>query len=165
MEVTNNGNEFSKCRRKFVKQVLESMLKTPVSAAPAAASKSQAIPETAHVAMLTALEHYEIKEFPMPEVGDGDILVKVEGCGVCGTDAHEFKRDPFGLIPVALGHEGTGEIVKMGKNVKGTAQEKPVRVGDKIVTCMIFKDDPDIDDVRSKQEEYRRCGRIRTSSG
>ena len=32
--------------------------------------------------MLTALEHFEIKEYPMPEVGDGDILVKVEGCGV-----------------------------------------------------------------------------------
>ena len=58
------------------------------------------------------------KNIPMPEVGDDDILVKVEGCGVCGTDAHEFKRDPFSLIPVALGHEGTGEIVKMGKNVK-----------------------------------------------
>ena len=50
------------------------------------------IPKTAHVAMLTALEHYEIKEFPMPEVGDDDILVKVEGCGICGTDAHEFKK-------------------------------------------------------------------------
>ena len=128
-----------------VKQVLESMLKTPVSAAPAAASKSQAIPETAHVAMLTALEHYDIKEFPMPEVGDGDILVKVEGCGVCGTDAHEFKRDPFGLIPVALGHEGTGEIVKMGKNVKVDSAGKALKVGDKVVTCMIFKDDPDIE--------------------
>ena len=128
-----------------VKQVLESMLKTPVSAAPAAASKSQAIPETAHVAMLTALEHYDIKEFPMPEVGDGDILVKVEGCGVCGTDAHEFKRDPFGLIPVALGHEGTGEIVMMGKNVKVDSAGKALKVGDKVVTCMIFKDDPDIE--------------------
>lgn len=128
-----------------VKQVLESMLKTPVSAAPAAASKSQAIPETAHVAMLTALEHYDIKEFPMPEVGDGDILVKVEGCGVCGTDAHEFKKDPFGLIPVALGHEGTGEIVKMGKNVKVDSAGKALKVGDKVVTCMIFKDDPDIE--------------------
>ena len=128
-----------------VKQVLESMLKTPVSAAPVAASKSQAIPETAHVAMLTALEHYDIKEFPMPEVGDGDILVKVEGCGVCGTDAHEFKRDPFGLIPVALGHEGTGEIVKMGKNVKVDSAGKALKVGDKVVTCMIFKDDPDIE--------------------
>ena len=94
-----------------VKQVLENMLKSPVAApaASAPAPASQAIPKTAHVAMLTSLEHYDIKEFPIPEVGDGDILVKVEGCGVCGTDAHEFKRDPFGLIPVALGHEGTGE--------------------------------------------------------
>ena len=130
-----------------VKQVLESMLNQQVSApaAKSAAAGSQAIPKTAHVAMLTALEHYEIKEFPMPEVGDGDILVKVEGCGVCGTDAHEFKRDPFGLIPVALGHEGTGEIVKMGKNVKVDSAGKPLKVGDKVVTCMIFKDDPDIE--------------------
>ena len=83
-----------------------------------AASTDKKIPKTARVAMLTKLENYEIKEFPIPELGDDDILVKVEGCGVCGTDAHEFKRDPFGLIPVVLGHEGTGEIVKMGKNVK-----------------------------------------------
>ena len=94
--------------------------------------------------MLTSLEHFEIREYPMPEVGDDDILVRVEGCGICGTDAHEFKRDPFGLIPVALGHEGTGEIVKMGKNVTRDSAGKPVRVGDKIVTCMIFKDNPDI---------------------
>ena len=57
---------------------------------------------------------------------DPDILVKVEGCGICGTDAHEFKRDPFGLIPVAIGHEGTGEIVKMGKNVTKDSAGKPV---------------------------------------
>ncbi len=127
-----------------VKQVLESMLSQPVSAPAAAPAASQAIPKTAHVAMLTALEHYDVKEFPMPEVGDGDILVKVEGCGVCGTDAHEFKRDPFSLIPVALGHEGTGEIVKMGKDVKVDSAGKPLKLGDKVVTCMIFKDNPDI---------------------
>ena len=124
-----------------VKQVLESMLKDkPV----ATSNTNGAIPKTAHVAMLTDLEHFEVKEFPMPEVGDGDILVKVEGCGVCGTDAHEFKRDPFSLIPVALGHEGTGEIVKMGKNVKKDSAGKDLKVGDKVVTCMIFKDNPDI---------------------
>ena len=128
-----------------VKQVLEQMLGSQAAAPAAAKTESQAIPKTAHVAMLTALEHYDIKEFPMPEVGDGDILVKVEGCGVCGTDAHEFKRDPFGLIPVALGHEGTGEIVKMGKNVTKDSAGKPLKVGDKVVTCMIFKDDPDIE--------------------
>ena len=133
----------------IVKQVLSGMTgNAPAAqAAPAATAAPTAdpvIPKTAHVAMLTALEHYEIKEFPMPEVGDDDILVKVEGCGICGTDAHEFKRDPFGLIPVALGHEGTGEIVKMGKNVKVDTAGKPVKVGDKVVTCMIFKDDPEI---------------------
>ena len=130
----------------IVKQVLSGMTGNApaAAAAPVAPTADPVIPKTAHVAMLTALEHYEIKEFPMPEVGDDDILVKVEGCGICGTDAHEFKRDPFGLIPVALGHEGTGEIVKMGKNVKVDTAGKPVKVGDKVVTCMIFKDDPEI---------------------
>lgn len=125
-----------------VKQVLESMMGNSAATSIAAAGKE--IPKTTKVAMLTALEKYEIKEFPIPEVGDGDILVKVEGCGICGTDAHEFKKDPFGLIPVVLGHEGTGEIVKMGKNVKLDSAGKPLNVGDKVVTCMIFKDDPAI---------------------
>ncbi|MBQ1963517.1 MAG: zinc-binding dehydrogenase, partial [Clostridia bacterium] len=89
-------------------------------------------------------EHFEIKEYPIPEIGDDDVLVKMEGCGVCGTDAHEFKRDPFGLIPVVLGHEGTGEIVKIGKNVTKDSAGKPLGLGDKVVTCMIFKDNPDI---------------------
>ena len=134
----------------IVKQVLAGMTgnaDTPAAkpaAAPAAPAAGPAIPKTAKVAVLTALEHYDIKEFPIPPLGDDDLLVKVEGCGICGTDAHEFKRDPFGLIPVALGHEGTGEIVAMGKNVKVDTAGKPVKVGDKIVTCMIFKDNPDI---------------------
>lgn len=125
----------------IVKQVLAQMNTGSVSTV----SKSSGdVPKTAKVAMLTKLEHFDVKEFPVPELGDDDILVKVEGCGICGTDAHEFKRDPFGLIPVALGHEGTGEIVKMGKNVKKDSAGKPLAVGDKVVTCMIFKDNPDI---------------------
>ncbi|MHA9738193.1 zinc-dependent alcohol dehydrogenase [uncultured Robinsoniella sp.] len=130
----------------IVKQVLSEMQGNTSSAAPAAAPVKAAgtIPATSKVAMLTALEHYDIKEFPIPEIGDDDILVKVEGCGVCGTDAHEFKRDPFSLIPVVLGHEGTGEIVKIGKNVKKDSAGKALGLGDKVVTCMIFKDDPDI---------------------
>lgn len=122
----------------IVRQVLDGMK----SAAPA--SSGGPIPSTAHVAMLTEPEKFEVREYPMPAVGDDDVLVKVEGCGVCGTDAHEFKRDPFGLIPVALGHEGTGEVVKVGKNVKADSAGKPLKVGDKVVTCMIFKDNPDI---------------------
>lgn len=134
----------------IVKQVLKEMTGAGGQTANAVPSFGQAalaggpIPKTAHVAMLTSLGHFDVKEFPIPEVGDGDILVRVEGCGVCGTDAHEFKRDPFGLIPVALGHEGTGEIVAMGKNVKKDSAGKDLHIGDKVVTCMIFKDNPDI---------------------
>ncbi|MGN0308458.1 MAG: theronine dehydrogenase, partial [Lachnospiraceae bacterium] len=83
----------------IVRQVLEQMSGGTVKAQAGAGTSCEAIPSTAHVAMLTGLEKFEVKEYPMPEVGDDDILVKVEGCGVCGTDAHEFKRDPFGLIP------------------------------------------------------------------
>ena len=125
----------------IVKQVIAGVM---AGEAPKASKPQAAVPATSDVAMLTALEHYDIKQFPIPELGDDDILVKVEGCGVCGTDAHEFKRDPFGLIPVVLGHEGTGEIVKMGKNVKKDSAGKPLAIGDKVVTCMIFKDDPNI---------------------
>lgn len=125
----------------IVKQVLDNLSGT---SAHTSSAGSREIPKTAHVAVLTALEKIEIKEYKMPEVGDDDILVKVEGCGICGTDAHEYKRDPFGLIPVVLGHEGTGEIVKMGKNVRKDSAGKEVKIGDKIVTCMIFKDDPAI---------------------
>ncbi len=128
---------------KIVKQVIGEMQGNAVASAPAK-SAGGAVPKTARVAMLTALEKFELKEYPIPALGDDDILVKVEGCGVCGTDAHEYKRDPFGLIPVVLGHEGTGEIVAMGKNVKKDSAGKPLAIGDKVVTCMIFKDNPDI---------------------
>lgn len=95
------------------------------------------IPKTAKVAMLTSPKHIEVKEFPIPELQDNDILVKVEGCGVCGTDVHEWKGDPFGLIPVTLGHEGTGEIIALGKNIKTDTAGNPIKVGDKIVTSVI----------------------------
>ncbi len=103
-------------------------------AAPAA---SAGAPKTAKVAMLTEKKHIEVKEFPIPALQDDDILVKVEGCGVCGTDVHEWKGDPFGLIPVVLGHEGTGEIIALGKNVKADTAGNPIKVGDKIVTSVI----------------------------
>ena len=101
------------------------------------ASTPASVPKTAKVAMLTANKKIEVREYPIPALEDDDILVKVEGCGVCGTDVHEWKGDPFGLIPVVLGHEGTGEIIALGKNVKCDTSGKPIKVGDKIVTSVI----------------------------
>lgn len=132
-----NNNEIEQ----IVKQVLAGMQGTSTTTSSKTAGP---IPKTARVAMLTGIEKFELQEYPLPEIGDDDMLVKVEGCGVCGTDAHEYKRDPFGLIPVVLGHEGTGEIVKLGKNVKKDSAGKSLNVGDKIVTSVTLKDDPEI---------------------
>ena len=103
----------------------------------AAAPSAGPLPKTARVAMLTGPKKIEVQEIPIPQLGDDDILVKVEGAGICGTDVHEWKGDPFGLIPVILGHEGTGEVVYTGKNVKCDTAGKPLKVGDKIVTSVL----------------------------
>ena len=117
-----------------VEGIVRKILGEMTGSAPAA-SKARGM---AKVAMLTSPKNIEIKEFPIPTVlEDDDILVKVEGCGVCGTDVHEWKGDPFGLIPVVLGHEGTGEIIGLGKNVKFDTAGNPIKVGDKIVTSVI----------------------------
>lgn len=122
----------------IVRQVLTSM--TNPDKVQASSSNGQ-IPTKCKAAVLTGIKQFEIKEFNIPEIGDDEILVKVEGCGICGTDAHEYKKDPFDLIPVVLGHEGTGEIVKLGKNVKEDSAGKPVKVGDKVLTCTTVGDD------------------------
>ncbi len=99
------------------------------------------VPTMAKVAVLTEKQKLEIKEFQIPQINDDEVLVKVEGCGVCGTDVHEYKNDPFGLIPVVLGHEGTGTIVKLGKNVKTDIMGQPLKHGDKIVTSVTITEE------------------------
>ncbi len=93
--------------------------------------------EMAKLAYLVKPGEFEFREYPVPEIDDDQILIRVEGCGVCGTDGHEYKRDPFGLCPVVLGHEGSGEIIKLGRDGKTDSAGKPVKLGDKLVTCII----------------------------
>jgi len=68
--------------------------------------------ELAKLAYLVKPGEFEFREYPIPEIDDDQILIKVEGCGVCGTDGHEYKRDPFNLCPVVLGHEGSADLAK-----------------------------------------------------
>jgi len=65
-----------------------------------------------------------IEERPKPEVGAGEILIRVEASGICGTDCLEWYR--INRVPLILGHEIAGVVVEAGKGVRG------VKVGDRV---------------------------------
>ncbi len=56
-----------------------------------------------------------LEEIPIPQIGPGELLVKVVASGICGSDVMEWYR--IKKAPRVLGHEITGEIVEVGKGV------------------------------------------------
>jgi len=66
-------------------------------------------------AMYYSNEDVRIEEIPIPEINDNELLVRVQACGICGSDVMEWYR--LKTAPRVLGHEMTGDIVKVGKNV------------------------------------------------
>lgn len=71
----------------------------------------------------------EIREVPMPEVKDGEALLKVKYVGICGADLASYTgNQPFTTYPRIPGHEFSAEIVEIPENDKG------LKAGD-IVTC------------------------------
>ena len=61
-----------------------------------------------------------IGDLPVPEPKDGQVLIKIEACGVCHTDVHAADGDWPGRpkLPFIPGHEGIGRVVEIGKGVK-----------------------------------------------
>jgi L-iditol 2-dehydrogenase len=57
-----------------------------------------------------------VEETAKPELGPGDILVKMESCGICGSDL-EKVFGKYGQPSMKLGHEPAGEIIQVGSNV------------------------------------------------
>ncbi|MDQ0470918.1 L-threonine 3-dehydrogenase [Labrys wisconsinensis] len=59
---------------------------------------------------------------PVPVIGEDDVLVKVRKTGICGTDVHIYKWDPWAQktipVPMVVGHEYAGEIVEVGSHVR-----------------------------------------------
>jgi L-iditol 2-dehydrogenase len=80
--------------------------------------------EKMKVAMYYNNNDIRIEEMPIPKIDDNEILVKVQVCGICGSDVMEWYR--IKKAPKVLGHEMAGDIVKIGKNVK------KFKVGDRI---------------------------------
>jgi L-iditol 2-dehydrogenase len=134
---------------RIVREVVSKAKNSQPATFPSQASKPLSR-NSGRAAVLTAPENLEIKEFPLRDIRSDEILVKVEACGICGTDIHCYNSDPFGIAPVVLGHEGTGTVLEVGKDVRMDSVGKAVNPGDKIVTsvfepseeCLIAKYNP-----------------------
>ena len=74
------------------------------------------IPKTMRAGVYREKGIVRVEEVPVPEVGDGEVLIKVAACGVCGTDIKKiFYR--YVEPPQILGHELAGTVVAVGRGV------------------------------------------------
>jgi L-iditol 2-dehydrogenase len=73
----------------------------------------------------------ELVEIPEPKCKDDEIKIKIRAVGICGTDLHIYEGNfPYFNTPVILGHEFSGEIVEIGKNIQN---KKKLCIKDRVV--------------------------------
>jgi threonine dehydrogenase-like Zn-dependent dehydrogenase len=74
---------------------------------------------TMKAAVFEAIKSIKVKEVPIPEIGEDDVLIKVKNTGICGTDWSIYNGwYSADKLPMIAGHEFSGVIAKLGKNVK-----------------------------------------------
>jgi alcohol dehydrogenase/L-iditol 2-dehydrogenase len=72
----------------------------------------------------------ELRELPVPEIGEDDVLFAVQAVGICGSDLHQYTGKQSWTVnyPVVLGHEFAGVVAKAGSRVRGFKE------GDRVVS-------------------------------
>jgi threonine 3-dehydrogenase len=79
-----------------------------------------------------------MQDVPLPEPGDGDVLIRVHKTSICGTDLHIRSWDAWAQatipVPMIVGHEFTGQITAVGTGVQGLEVGQRV-AGEGHVTC------------------------------
>src|SRR5882757_9715376 len=78
-------------------------------------------------------EQIIVQEVPDPTLTDGDVLIKVEACSVCGTDLRTYRHGDKKIIPPRiLGHEFCATVVQ------SRAPDASVKVGDRVVMYIVI---------------------------
>lgn len=105
----------------------------PLSSAPATCAGPNtvppSVPPTMKAAVLVAPQQLELQDIAVPAPGPEEVLVRLEGCGVCGSNLPVWEGRPwftYPLPPGQPGHEAWGHIVRLGSEVQG------LQVGDRI---------------------------------
>jgi threonine dehydrogenase-like Zn-dependent dehydrogenase len=82
---------------------------------------------TMKAAVFDAIKSINVREVPIPEIGDNDVLIKVKNTGICGTDWSIYNGwYSADKLPMIAGHEFSGVIAQAGRNTKG------IKEGDRV---------------------------------
>jgi L-iditol 2-dehydrogenase len=109
--------------------------------------KRRAIPATMQAAVYRGVNDVRLETVPVPEIGPGELLIRVRTCGICGTDLKKIATGSHSA-PRIFGHETAGEVVDVGKNV---TQFRP---GDRVV---VFHHVPCGDCFYCRHKTFAQC--------
>jgi alcohol dehydrogenase len=108
---------------------------------------------TVRAAVLEEPRRLVLRDFPRPGVADDDAVLRVEACGLCGTDHEQYTGLLFGGFAFVPGHEVVGVVEELGPRA---AERWGVRAGDR-VAVEVFQSCRECEPCRAG--EYRRCER------
>src|SRR6266436_4060969 len=80
-------------------------------------SERRELPSTMKAAVYRGVNDIRLEEVPVPEIGAGEILVRVHTCGICGTDLKKIATSSHSA-PRIFGHETSGVVAKVGEGVR-----------------------------------------------
>ena len=84
--------------------------------------------------VMTAPGVIEFNEVPVPDIKSGQVLVKIQKIGICGSDIHVYHgKHPFTKYPVTQGHEVSGEVVAVASDVNGLSIGQKVTIQPQVV--------------------------------
>jgi L-iditol 2-dehydrogenase len=93
---------------------------------PEVSIKVDVVPATMRAAVYRGVNDVRVETIPVPEIGTGEVLVKIHTCGICGTDLKKIHTGSHDA-PRVFGHEMAGTIVRVGEGVRDYA------VGDRVM--------------------------------
>src|SRR5437016_1934596 len=98
-------------------------------------------------AVYRGAKRVQVEAVPVPEIGRGEILIRVESCGICHTD---LKKIEYDLLPAPriYGHETAGTVVAAGDGVAG------FEIGDRVIA---FHHIPCLDCFYCARKLYAQC--------
>src|SRR6266849_663111 len=92
---------------------------------PEVSTKVDVVPATMRAQVYRGVNDVRVETIPVPEIGPGEVLVKIHTCGICGTDLKKIHTGSHDA-PRVFGHEMSGTIAKVGEGVRGFAVDDRV---------------------------------------